>query len=332
MRGSPEGEDCQLATATWPSWHCPVHGKTLEGRGDVLVCPEGDRFPSRKDIPRFTMTANYADSAGPEAQKYRLVQLDSYSGTTITRDRARRCIGEELWFQLANRQVLEAGCGAGRFTEILLERGASVTSIDITEAVDANQDNFPLGERHRVAQADIDHLPFARQQFDVVFCLGVLQHTPSPEHSIACLYEQVAPGGTLVIDHFSHSLSWYTKTAPVFRRLFRRLPSATSIKWTHKFVDLLLPVHRAASGFWPAQVLLSRISPVVCYYRAYPELNDRLQREWALLDTHNSLTVWYRHVRSRQQILSVLERAGLQEIWCEYGGNGVEARGKRPLR
>jgi len=276
------------------------------------------------------VTDSYADAFGPEAKKYRLTQLDSYSGTTITRDRARRCIGEELWSQLSGKQVLEAGCGAGRFTEILLGRGACVTSIDITEAVDSNQENFPLSNFHRVAQADIEHLPFASQQFDLVFCLGVIQNTPHPENSISCLYNQVRPGGTLIIDHYTHSLSWYTKTAPLFCRLLRRLSPEESVKWTEKIVDLLLPTHKMVRNFRPGQMLLSRISPVVCYYRAFPELNDRLQREWALLDTHGSLTVWYRHVRTRRQILLTLERLGLQEIWCEYGGNGVEARGKRP--
>ena len=66
------------------------------------------------------------------------------------------------------------------------------------------------------------------------------------------------------------------------------------------------------------------------YYRAHPELNDELQREWALLDTHDSLTDWYRHLRSRKAIRAALERSGLTSIWCEKGGNGVEARAMRP--
>jgi 2-polyprenyl-3-methyl-5-hydroxy-6-metoxy-1,4-benzoquinol methylase len=318
-----------VTKSDWPDWHCPNHINRLK-EGKVLTCPGEDQFPIRNGVPRF-VTTSYADAFGPEAKKYRTTQLDSYSGTTITRDRARRCIGEELWSQLSGKQVLEAGCGAGRFTEILLGRGACVTSIDITEAVDSNQENFPLSEFHRIAQADIEYLPFAPQQFDVVFCLGVIQNTPSPELSISCLYKQVRPGGTLIIDHYTHSLSWYTKTAPLFCRLFRRLSPEESVKWTEKIVNLLLPIHRMVRNFRPGQMLLSRMSPVVCYYHAFPELDDHLQREWALLDTHGSLTVWYRHVRTRRQIRRTLEQLGLQEIWCEYGGNGVEARGKRPF-
>jgi 2-polyprenyl-3-methyl-5-hydroxy-6-metoxy-1,4-benzoquinol methylase len=198
--------------------------------------------------------SNYADAFGAQWKKYSSTQLDSYTRTTITKDRAHRCIGDKLWAELAGTQILECGCGAGRFTEILLAREAYVTSIDLSEAVDANQENFPQHETHRIAQADILQLPFAPQQFDVVFCLGVIQHTPRPEQTIACLYEQVKPGGTLVIDHYTHSLSWYTKTAPLFRRYLRHLPPDRGIKWTERLVDTLLPLHKSVQHFYLGRV------------------------------------------------------------------------------
>jgi SAM-dependent methyltransferase len=47
-------------------------------------------------------------------------------------------MGDELFSSLAGKHVLEAGCGAGRFTEVLLKAGAYVTSIDLSSAVEAN--------------------------------------------------------------------------------------------------------------------------------------------------------------------------------------------------
>jgi SAM-dependent methyltransferase len=314
----------------WPEWSCPAHQKPLINRGGALSCPDGDSFLIKRGIPRFVTGPNYADAFGAQWKRYRLAQLDSYTGVPITRDRARRCLGEELWTGLAGKQVLECGCGAGRFTEILLDRGAYVTSIDLSEAVDANQENFPVDENHRVAQADILQLPFAPKQFDVVFCLGVIQHTPNPEETITCLYDQVRPGGALVIDHYTHSLSGYTKTAPLFWLYLRRLPPDEGIRWTEWLVDTVLPLHKIARHFYPAQMLLSRLSPVCCYYHAYPELSDELQGEWSLLDTHDSLTAWYRHVRTQGQIQRALEQLGVQEIRCQYGGYVVEAFGRRP--
>jgi 2-polyprenyl-3-methyl-5-hydroxy-6-metoxy-1,4-benzoquinol methylase len=298
---------------------------------DSLECPEGDHFPFRNGIPRFVPKSTYADAFGAQWIKYRRTQLDSYTGLPITRERIRRCTGEALWKFLQGKQVLECGCGAGRFTEILLEKGARVTSIDLSEAVDANQENFPQNQKHRIAQADIWQLPFASQQFDIVFCLGVLQYTPNPETTLASLYAQVKPGGTLIVDQYAPSFSWYTKTAPLFRRCLRHLSPEQGIKWTEWLVETLLPWHKRARRFRVVQMILSRLSPVLCYYRTYPNLSDALQKEWALLDTHNSLTGWYRHVRTAKQIHWNLRCLGLQEIWCEYGGNGVEARGQRPL-
>ncbi len=296
-----------------------------------MCCHEGDVFSVRKGIPRFVPKSNYADAFGAQWKRYRLTQLDSYVGFPITRDRARRCIGEDLWRHLKDKQVLECGCGAGRFTEVLLEQGAYVTSIDLSEAVEANQENFAQGTKHRIAQADISCLPFAKQQFDLVFCLGVVQHTPDSERTIACLYDQVKPGGSLVIDHYNHSLSWYTKSAPLFRHFLRRLSPSDGLRWTEKMVNGLFPLHELTRRFWLAHAMLTRLSPVLDYYHAYPYFSRALHREWALLDTHDSLTAWYRHVRSRSQIKRTLEQLGLEQIWCDYGGNGVEARGKRPV-
>jgi ubiquinone/menaquinone biosynthesis C-methylase UbiE len=149
-----------LEKRAWPRWCCPIHRTPLTDRGDVLACAVGEIYPRMNGVPRFVNNAKYAAGFGAQWKKYRLTQLDSYTRTTISKDRARRCMGEDLWAALADKQVLECGCGAGRFTEILLAERAHVTSIDLSEAVDANQDNFPQTENHRIAQADLLHLPF----------------------------------------------------------------------------------------------------------------------------------------------------------------------------
>jgi SAM-dependent methyltransferase len=303
----------------------------LEPSGEELVCPRGGEvFRIENGIPRFVKSAAYAEAFGLQWKKYRRVQLDSYSGTPISARRVRHCLGERLWTSLRGKQVLECGCGAGRFTEVLLQQGANVTSVDITAAVDSCAANCPVDNTHRVAQADILALPFKALHFDIVFCLGVCQHTPNPEKTIAALYQQVKPGGALVIDHYTRNLSYFTKTAPLFRSLLKRLPPEQGIRCTEALVTLFLPLHKKTRRFRLGQMLLSRISPVLCYYRAYPQLRDELQREWALVDTHDSLTDWYKWFRSPEQIRCTFERLGLEETQVRKGGNGVEAIGKRP--
>jgi SAM-dependent methyltransferase len=313
----------------WPALACPTDGRPLVEQSGHLRCDGGHRFPVVSGIPRFVPATTYADHFGEQWKRYRLTQLDSYTGNPISRDRLRRCFGERLWNSLDGLDVLESGCGAGRFTEVLRDRCARVTSIDLSEAVDANIENFPLGPKHRLAQADIVALPFEKRQFDVVACIGVIQHTPSPELTIQRLYEHVRPGGTLIIDHYTYEIGWYTKTAPIFRAILKRLPTDVSMRFTERMVDLVLPVHKRVSGS-RLRSLVYRLSPVLTHYQTYPELNDELQRQWALLDTHDSLTDYFKHFRTRGQVRRLLEEMGLEEIWCEYGGNGVEARGRRP--
>jgi SAM-dependent methyltransferase len=241
----------------------------------------------------------------------------------------RRCLGNQLWKTLPQSHVLECGCGAGRFTEVLLDAGAYVTSIDLSDAVDANVQNFPIGPAHRVAQADILKLPFEHGGFDVVVCLGVIQHTPNPELTIERLAQHVRPGGWLVIDHYTYDFGWYTKSAPLFRMILKRLPTDVSMRFTERLVDVMLPLHKRVAHS-RLRSIVGRISPVLTHYATYPALDDRLQREWALLDTHDSLTDYFKHFRTREQIRRHLRGLGFGEIWCEYGGNGVEARGRRP--
>lgn len=310
---------------------CMPHRHVLSIETNEATCPQGCSFPITGGIPRFVSPDNYSAAFGEQWKRYRKTQLDSYTKTPLSESRLRRCLGENLWADLAGKQVLEAGCGAGRFTEILLKEGAYVTSIDLSDAVTANQENFPQDKHHRIAQADILKMPFPPQQYDVVICLGVIQHTPDSEATIAALYQHVRPGGWLVIDHYRFRLRFVLRTAPIFRFFMKRMPSDKTVPFTERMVDALLPMHKAVRNFRPAQTVLSRFSPLVVYYHGFPHFSDELQREWALLDTHDSLTDYYKRFRSRESIAGTLKGLGLEHVWCEYGGNGVEARGRRPL-
>lgn len=325
--GKPEQA---MEAAASVEWYCTRHNATLSLGSEGLVCPSGHQFPLRNGIPRFVEGSTYADAFGEQWNFFRRTQLDSYSGLPISRNRVRRCLGEELWGRLRELRVLECGCGAGRFTEVLLDEGAHVVSIDLSHAVDANAANCGLSRTHAVAQADINDLPFRPQSFDVVLCLGVVQHTPNSEQALTSLYSHVAPGGSLVVDHYRLALGWYTKTAPLFHEVLKRLPADTSLRFTNRMVDLLLPLHKKTVSNKRLHSLLAHLSPVLSYYRDLPELSEELQWEWARLDTHDYLTDWYKRFRTPSQLRRSLEQLGGSDIWCEPGGNGIEARMKRP--
>jgi 2-polyprenyl-3-methyl-5-hydroxy-6-metoxy-1,4-benzoquinol methylase len=323
--------------SSFPPIVCPIDLSSLqEGSGNELRCSSGHSFSVLRDIPRLLESkSNYADAFGEQWIEYRITQLDSYTHTDISKERLRRCLGESLWTSMQGPgrvEILESGCGAGRFTEILLQLpAASVTSTDLSAAVEPNKMNCPLSDRHRILQCDINQLPFGPGQYDIVVCLGVIQHTRNPERTIQDLYKQVKPGGWLIIDHYTQTLSYYTKVSEwLLRPILKRVSPARGIAVTKALTRAFFPMHRAVKHSKPLQMLLSRFSPLLTYYHLFPQLTDALQYEWAELDTHDSLTDFYKHLRSLRSIESTLRGLGSVNIWVEKGGNGVEARCQKP--
>ena len=293
-----------------------------------------------RGIPRFVTSDSYTEAFGLQWKTYRRTQLDSYTGTHISRDRLERCLGSSLDL-VRGRSVLEAGCGAGRFTEILLTAGARVFAFDLSQAVEANLENCGAGADYFVCQADALRIPAAPLAFDVVVALGMLQHTPSPEATIRSLARHVRPGGLLVIDHYARPQSPLQRLVgqgpvrAVLRTAFLRLPPERALEASRRLTATLLPVHRALwrPGALPRflRSLLHVLSPVFDYYDRLPQLDPARLTDFAYLDTHDALTDRFKHLRSADEIRTCLESCGLEGVEVGYAGNGVEARARRPL-
>src|SRR5262249_50432550 len=142
-----------------------------------LTCPAGHTFPIRRGIPRFVADDAYTRSFSYEWQRFRRTQLDSATGRTDTRDRLQASLNFPIE-QLDGQLVLDAGCGMGRFAEVVQGGGGTYIGVDYSFAVDAAFANAGRLPNVHFVQADVFHLPFADEIFDLVFSLGVLHHTP----------------------------------------------------------------------------------------------------------------------------------------------------------
>lgn len=313
---------------------CTIHKKDLINTGNELICIQGCHHEIIHSIPRFVQLRNYSASFGLQWNTFRITQLDSSTGLSISKDRLTRISGGNLNV-FKDKKVLEAGCGAGRFTEILLGAGAHVFAADISTAVEANYQNCSSHSDYFICQADITNLPVLPEQFDIVICIGVIQHTPNPENTIKALCQHVKPGGILMIDHYTYG---YPVT-PIRRWIRAYLLNKTeefSMKFVKKLVDILWPVHKFLYQV-KNQALFKYIypqflywSPVVDYHQSYNQLGDQLLYEWGLLDTHDTLTDQYKHLRSADEIKTTLKSAGMCNIEAVYAGNGVEVRAWKP--
>jgi SAM-dependent methyltransferase len=309
----------------------PVNGRRIEDSNE-LKCDAGCRVPVVNSIPRFVDSENYASGFGLQWNAFGKTQLDSNTGLTISRDRLAGSLGGSLEI-LRGKSVLEVGCGAGRFTEVILAAGARVFACDLSSAVEANYENCHRCPDYFVCQADVRQLAVAPHSFDFVICLGVIQHTPNPEETIAALARQVAPDGTLVMDHYAQN---YPRNflQRNLRRVLIRMPARVAKPLAISLASALVPLHRLTwgdgRGLSRLRSLLQRTSPLIDYYDVYPQLGKDRLGEWSVLDTHDTLTDYYKHLRTSDQIEECLRACGLVDLEVYYGGNGVEARAKMP--
>ena len=324
---------------------CPLHGTPITVAATMLesgvpwpngtlTCPSGCRFPIVGGIPRFSRGEKYANAFGAQWRRYQRTQLDSHTGAPLSRERLERCLGMPL-SQLAGKTVLECGVGAGRFTELLAAAAGSLVALDHSDAVDANLKTGAGNKPYLLLQADLNRAPLPKRAFDFVICLGVVQHTPSPEQSIASLAEHVNPGGMLVFEHYAKrgllgAASQYLTLGLPLREVFKRLDPQTGLRATIALSALCDPIRKRTSRFKILDLLASRLLPTACYYGMLPKLSDEMVREWNELDTHDGLTAWYKHQRSPAQIKAHLQSLGLRAVHCERGGNGIEVRALRP--
>jgi SAM-dependent methyltransferase len=119
----------------------------------------------------------------------------------------------------AGSEVLEAGCGVGAQTRLLVKRndGVRFTCIDISEKSLATAkklkeaagfDNVSFG------QENITRLSFADASFDHIFVCFVLEHLDNPVAALAELRRVLRTGGTITVIEGDHgSCFWHRQTA-----------------------------------------------------------------------------------------------------------------------
>lgn len=321
---------------TKPSlWLDPIDNTPLIEKDNTLVSSDYNRtYPIINSIPRFVHNDNYASSFGKQWVMFSKTQLDSHTGIKISEDRLNRCFNGRLDF-LEGKTVLEAGSGAGRFTEILLNKGAKLDSFDYSIAVNANFENNGANPNLRLAQADVRQMPFPFAHYDFVVCLGVVQHTPSPEQTIEALWSRVKPGGYLIFDHYRKKIRNYLPPpigvgGMLYRRYFLSLPKDQQFQAVKRVFDFWFPMiwrYRENKIF---QFFIARLNPIVNYYPHFGLKNKEMYYEWMLLDTHDATTDTFKHRRTANELEKFLKNLGAVNIKVINAGNGVEAFCQKP--
>lgn len=104
-------------------------------------------------------------------------------------DRVDRALIDEVFRSLAievrGKRVLDVGCGRGMLREAVEAGGGQYVGADLL----ANAGGF------RLVLGDAQHLPFADETFDAVFCIDAFEHIPDGERAAREFRRLLRPGG-----------------------------------------------------------------------------------------------------------------------------------------
>lgn len=98
--------------------------------------------------------------------------------------------------------ILDAGAGAGDQTQFLLDQGAQVLSVDLSQAIDLVARKHRLNPGWFGMQGDLTALPLSADSFDLVYCEGVIQHTRDSAATIGELFRVLRRSGVLLASHY----------------------------------------------------------------------------------------------------------------------------------
>lgn len=244
-----------------------------------LSCPRCERrFPIVRGVPRFVGHDGYVGSFSYEWNKWSRVQLDPASGGSESEDTFTEKTGFTA-ADLKGKLVLDVGCGAGRFLEVVSRWGARAIGIDFSFAVEASQVN--LGQRPNVdiIQADVFELPFRNEIFDVIFSIGVLHHTRDTREAFLALPRHVKEGGQIAVWLYYYTDQLYNRATDFWRRMLRGWPAGLVYAWSWLLCVLFSGLYRRPFMSRTPWLNLRRVLPV----NTHPEWH------WRVLDTFD----WY---------------------------------------
>jgi SAM-dependent methyltransferase len=250
---------------------------------------------------------NYAASFGYQWNRFKSEQIDSVNGTSLS---AERFFSETGWSKewLAEKWVLDAGCGAGRFLDVAAHSGAEVVGLDISTAIDAARANLSGRNNVHFVQASIYGPPFRAGAFDACYCIGVVQHTPDPQRAMTTLPRFLSPGGRIAITAYERK-PWTLLYSKYWLRPLTKRVNKQKLLWGIKgLMPVLFPLTNVLFRLPLLGRLCMFIIPVANYVHER-SLNSKQRYDWAILDTFDMLSPQYDQPRTQQEVEDALVHA-----------------------
>lgn len=140
---------------------------------------------------------------------------------------------------VAERKVIDVGCGGGILAESLAQRGADVTGIDMGEAplsvarLHALEMGVTMTYERSTAEDKAQQCP---GNFDIVTCMEMLEHVPDPSSVVQACADMVKPGGDVYFSTINRNPKAYAFAIIGAEYLLKMLP-----KGTHDYDKFIRP-------------------------------------------------------------------------------------------
>lgn len=140
---------------------------------------------------------------------------------------------------LSGQRVVDVGCGGGILAEAMFERGATVTGIDMAKGPLAVA-RLHLEDSH----AEVEYLQSTAERladerpasFDVVTCMEMLEHVPSPSVVVEACARLARPGGHVFFSTINRNPKSFLLAIVGAEYLLRLLPAGT-----HEYRNFIRP-------------------------------------------------------------------------------------------
>jgi ubiquinone/menaquinone biosynthesis C-methylase UbiE len=152
---------------------------------------------------------------------------------------ARRLIRPGAFDVRGCKRILDAGCGNGRYSRLLLRRAdpdAIITAFDLSPRMLRRARRSLRSNRVSHVAADLTRLPYPNATFDAVILGWVLEHLPDPRHGLKELSRVLRPGGKLLLMATEDTMPgamcsrmWHCRTYN--RRLLRHACVECDLHW-----------------------------------------------------------------------------------------------------
>lgn len=132
----------------------------------------------------------------------------------------------DYFARMGVKNVLIPGIGYGRNAKPFLDRGMSVTGIEISETAIALA-RSQLGLQIPIYHGSVASMPYDSRQYDGVFCYGLiyLLDAAGREKLIRDCYRQLTPGGHMIFTVISKKAPMYGQGARLGDDWYERLPN-----------------------------------------------------------------------------------------------------------